>query len=284
MWKSNPMKTFDLTLRIGGATAVLLALQILWGYLWVAEPFTFRVGLPALSSLLIVLALALVASSSYQQGWKLSGTLFILYFGINDLCTLGDALLFKIGIQPSQAFRLIASELCTALIFIPLLVLILGAWKNSEPEERKPLIARSAAGWAGRIVLGVLLYVVCDFSAGLSVSPFIKDLYAGIQTTRSVSILEMGVFRGLVYVAAGLAVVQGMKGVRGRAAVALGLSFPILAGVAPLLMHSPYLPGYVRIGRGVAVSISNLVYGAILGYILTRKAAPIIETQQAASV
>lgn len=278
------MKTFDLTLRIGGATAVLLALQDLWGRLWIAEPFTFRLGLSALASLLIVLALALVAASSSQQGWKLSGTLFLLYFGINNLNTLDETLLFKIGIQPSQVFRLMASGFCTALIFAPLLVLILGAWENSEQEERKPLIHRSAAGWAGRIVLGVLLYVVCYFSAGPSVSPFIKDLFAGIGIPRSVSIIEMEIFRGVVYVVAGLAVVQGMKGARGRAAVALGLSFPILAGVAPLLTHSPYLPGYVRMTRGAEISVSNLVYGAILGYILTRKAAPVIDTQQAESV
>lgn len=280
----NPMKAFNLTLRIAGATAVLLALQTLWGHVWLAAPFPSRLGLPALSSLLIVLALGLVAASSHQQGWKLSGSLFILYFGINDLNTLDEAFLFKVGLRPNQVFRLMASGLCTALIFTPLLVVILGYWKNPEQEEVKPLVPRSAAGWAGRIVLGDLLYVLCYFIAGMAVLPFVKDFYAGISLPGPASIIEMQILRGLVYVAAGLAVVHGMKGKRGRAAAALGLSFPILAGVAPLLLHSPYLPGYVRLAHGFEISISNLAYGALLGYILTRKAAPVIEAQQTDSV
>lgn len=277
------MKTFDLTLRIAGATAVLLALQALWSHVWVATLITTRLGLPALSSLLVVLALALVATSSRQRGWKLSGTLFILYFGINNLNTLDETLIFKIGVRAHDVFRLIASGFCMALVFAPLLVLILGCWKDNGEEETRLLAPRSAAGWAGRIILGDLLYVVCYFIAGMAVFPFVADFYASIKLPGPSTVIEMEIFRGLIYVAAGLAVTQGMKGARGRAAVALGLSFPILAGVAPLLMHNPYLPGYVRLAHGFEIGISNLAYGTLLGYILTPKAAP-VTTDEAESV
>src|SRR5579875_795987 len=268
------MKAFSLTLRIAGSALLLLALQALWGRVWTGRRFGDTLGPPILSSIFVVLALALVASCSRQRGWKLSGTLFILFFGINHLNTLNDALLFKLGLTPQEILRLMASGFCTALIFTPLLVLILGYWSSPTDEAVRPLVPRSKANWAVRIVLGDVLYVVCYVVAGLAVSPFVRDFYAGIKMPSPLSILAMEVLRGLVYVAAGLAVTSGMKGERGNSAVALGLSFPVLAGVAPLLLHNPYMPDYVRLAHGFEIGISNLAYGALLGYILTRKAAP----------
>ena len=270
------MKTFDLTLRITGATLALLALQEIWGF-----PRTLaQLGPLILPNLLVVLALALVAASSRQHGWKLSGTLFILYYGINQLNTLDEALLFKIGLKASKSLSMIASGFVTSLVFAPLLVLLLGCWKDKTEEEAKPLLPRSAANWAGRIVLGDLLYVVCYFIAGMLAFPFVRDFYAAFKLPPPASILRMEIFRGLVYVAAGLAVANGMKGERGKAAIALGLSYPILAGVAPLLLPNPYLPGYVRVTHGFEIGISNLVYGILLGYLLTRKSTPAADALQ----
>jgi hypothetical protein len=273
------MKTFGLTLRIAGATLVLLALQAIGGL-----PRTLvQLGPFVLPGVLVVLALALVAASSHQQGWKLSGTLFVLYYGINQLNTLDEALLFKVGLKAPQLIRMMISGLFTSLVFAPLLVLILGCWQSKTEEEAKPLVPRSAASWVGRILLTDLLYVLCYFIAGMIAFPFVKDFYAGFKLPTPTSILGMEIFRGLVYVAAGLAVVQGMKGERGKAAVALGLSFPILAGVAPLLLPNPYLPDYVRLAHGFEIGISNLAYGVLLGYLLTPKAASGLDVQRAGS-
>jgi uncharacterized membrane protein (DUF485 family) len=267
------MKAFGLTLRIAGATLALLALQALWN-----RPRSLEeLGLYVIPDLLIVLALGLVAVSSRQQGWKLSGTFFVVCFGINQLDTLDEALLFKVGLKAPQALRIMGSGLITSLVFAPLLVLILGCWKKSTQEEVGPLVPRSAANWVGRMLLGDLLYVLCYFVAGIIALPFVKDLYAGIKLPGPASILEVEIFRGLVYVAAGLAVVHGIRGKPARAAMVLGLSFPILAGVAPLLLPNPLLPDYVRLAHGFEIGISNFVYGILLGYLLTRKAAPVFE-------
>ncbi|HET7102147.1 MAG TPA: hypothetical protein VFJ52_13420 [Terriglobia bacterium] len=273
------MKAFGLTLRIAGATLALLALQTLW-----SRPRNFaELCLPVMPGLLVVLALGLVAASSSQQGWKLSGTLFILYFAINQLNILDEALLFKVGLKAPEVFRMLASDFVTSLLFAPLLVLILGCWKKTLQEGPGPLVPRSPANWAGRILLGDLLYILCYFVAGMIVFPFVKDFYAGVELPGAASVFEMEIFRGLVYVAAGLAVVHGMKGERGKAAMALGLSFPILASVAPLLLPNPYLPGDIRLAHGFEIGISNLAYGALLGFLLTRKASPAIDEQQTGS-
>jgi len=273
------MKAFGLTLRIAGATLALLALQILW-----SRPRNLaELCLLVIPGLLVVLALGLVAAGSRQQGWKLAATFFVLYFGINQLNALDEALIFRVGLKGTEVFHMMASGFLTSLIFSPLLVLILGCWKKAPQEEPGPLVPRSAANWVGRILLGDLLYVLCYFVAGIIAFPFVKDFYAGIKLPGPRSILQMEVFRGLVYVSAGLAVVQGMKGQRARAAFALGLSFPILAGVAPLLLPSRFLPDYVRLAHGFEIGISNFVYGVLLGYLLTRKTAPTTQEQQAGS-
>lgn len=277
------MKAFGLTLRVAGATLILLALQALWRHLWVGVPFTSELGLLALSALFVVLALSLVAANSQQQGWKLSGTFFVLYFGVNGLNSLDEALLFRVGLQHGEVFRLTAAGFCTSLIFAPLLVPILGCWKRRRHEEKKPLLPRSAAGWAARIVLGDFLYVLFYSIARVAASPFVKDFYAGFKLLGSAGIIEIEVLRGLIYVAAGLAVASGMKGERGRAAATLGLAFPVLAGVSPLLLHNPYLPDYIRLAHGFEIAIANLAYGALLGHILTRKAVPVSRAQHADS-
>lgn len=277
------MKAFGLTLRIAAATLVLVALQSLWNPPSSVADLVYWLGAPAFSNLLIVLALALVAASSNHNGWKLSGVLFVLYFGINQLNTLDEALLFSVGLKGHQALSMMGKGFVTSLIFVPLLVLILGCWKNKPPEDTKPLLTRSVANWVGRILLGALLYVLCYFAAGMIVFPFVKDFYTGINLPGPASVLEMQVFRGLVYVAAGLVVAHGMKGHQARAAIALGLSFPILAGVAPLLLPNPFLPVYVRLAHGFEIGVSNFVYGILLGYVLTRKATPAADEEQAES-
>jgi hypothetical protein len=267
------MKAFGLTLRIAGATLALLAVQVLW-----TRPRSLaELGLYVIPDLLIVLALGLVAASSHQQGWRLSGTLFIVYFGINQLDTLDEALLFKVGLKAPQALGMMGSGLITSLVFVPLLVLILGCWKKAPQEEVEPLVPRTAANWAERTLLGDLLYVLCYFVAGTIAIPFVKDSFAGIKLPGPASILEVEIFRGLVYVAAGLAVVHGMKGKPARAAMVLGLSFPILAGVAPLLLPNSLLPDYVRLAHGFEIGISNFAYGVLLGYLLTRRAVPAVD-------
>jgi hypothetical protein len=267
------MKAFGLTLRIAGATLALLALQALW-----SRPRSLaELGLYVIPDLLIVLALSLVAASSRQQGWKLAGTLFVLYFGISQLNTLDEALLFKVGLKTPQALRIMGLGLITSLVFVPLLVLILGCWKKAPQEKVGPLVPRSAANWVGRILLGDLFYVLCYIVAGIIALPFVKGFYAGIKLPGPASILQVEIFRGFVYVAAGLAVVHGIKGKPTRAAMVLGLSFPILAGVAPLLLPNSFLPDYVRLAHGFEIGISNFAYGILLGYLLTRKAAPAIE-------
>jgi uncharacterized membrane protein (DUF485 family) len=273
------MKAFGLTLRIAGATLVLVALQVLW-----SRPRSLAaLGLYVIPDLLIVLALGLVAASSRQRGWKLSGTLFVLYFGINQLNTLDEVLLFKVGLKAPQALRIMGLGLITSLVFVPLLVLILGCWKKAPQEKVGPLVPRSAANWMGRILLGDLLCVLCYVVAGIITLPLVKDFYAGIKLPGPAGILEVEIFRGLVYVAAGLAVVHGIRGKPARAAMVLGLSFPILAGVAPLLLPNSFLPDSVRLAHGFEIGISNFVYGILLGYLLTRKAAPAVDEQQAES-
>lgn len=275
------MKVFDLTLRLAGATLVLLVLQTSWDRLWIAAPFTREVGPPALSGLMVVLALSLVAASSSQRGWRLAGTFFILYFGINRLSSLDEAFLYKAGIKSHGVFRLIGSGSCTALIFTPLLVLILGCWKSDGQEESKNVVSRSAINWVGRIVLGDFLYILCYFIAGAALFHFVKDFSARFEIPHTSGLIAMELLRGLVYVAAGLAVTSGMKGKRSRAAATLGLAFPILAGVAPLLVHNPYVPDYVRLAHGFETGTSNLAFGALLGHILTVRAAPAVDGPQA---
>ncbi len=278
------MKLLDPILRILGATIVLLLLQPLGAVVLGRAPSWAVSGFGTLSNLLVVLALALVVWNSSQSAWKLAGTVFLLYFGINILNTLDEAILFKVGMSARESFLEIVSGFFTILIFSPLLVLILGRWKEKSVVEPVPLAARSVAGWTWRIVLGDLAYVFCYFVAGIVVFPFVKDFYASTALPNPLTILTAQILRGMVYIAAGLAVTSGMKGRPGRAALVLGAAFPILAGVAPLLFPNAFMPGAIRLAHGLEIGFSNFAYGVILGYLLTRRAitAPVSQPRAVA--
>jgi uncharacterized membrane protein (DUF485 family) len=265
------MKSLNMILRILGATLVLLLLLPFQAVVLGDAPSFAMSGWSVLSSLLIVLVLALVAWNSSQWGWRLSATVFLIYFGINILNTEDEAILFKVGLEARQSLLMIGAGLIITLVFAPAFVWILGKWSGSPGGERVTLAPRSAFGWAWRIVTGDLAYIFCYFVAGMMVFPFVKDFYSSTTLPEPGIILTAQFLRGLVYVGAGLAVASGMAGKRRQAMLVLALAFPVLAGVAPLIVPGPYMPGPVRLAHGIEIGVSNFVYGVILALLLTRK-------------
>jgi hypothetical protein len=55
----------------------------------------------------------------------------------------------------------------------------------------------------------------------------------------------------------------------------LALVYSVIAGIAPLLPDNPYMPPDVRFYHGIEVSVSNFIFGLVVGYLFSwRRPAP----------
>lgn len=114
-------------------------------------------------------------------------------------------------------------------------------------------------------------YIFLYFLAGMLVFPFVQDFYAAKTIPAVGDILKMQVFRGLVYIGVALPAVRLFEGNLRRGALALGLAFSVLGGIAPLELPNPLMPANVRLAHGLEVGVSNFIYGVILARLLAPK-------------
>jgi hypothetical protein len=77
--------------------------------------------------------------------------------------------------------------------------------------------------------------------------------------------------RGFIFVGIAILILRTLDLTSTQKAILIGLIFSILGGIAPLIPPTELMPGYVRIGHGFEVGISNFLYGFVLGYLLEQK-------------
>lgn len=129
-------------------------------------------------------------------------------------------------------------------------------------------VEQPSRSWGLRLVAGDLAYVFLYFAAGMTVFPFVKEFYASQPLPKPSSVIAMQLVRALIYIAAALPAIRWIRNWR-HAALALGLAFAILGGVAPLLPDNPTMPPHIRFAHAIEVGVSNFLYGVVLAYLFT---------------
>ena len=78
-------------------------------------------------------------------------------------------------------------------------------------------------------------------------------------------ILPLQILRGPAYVLFTLPLLRSLEVTRWQASLAIAVMFPLLAGVASLIVPNPIFPDWVRAYHLGEIAWSNFVYGAIVG-------------------
>ncbi len=260
--------------RIALAAIILAALSnlaedVVWRKLSLDGHFGWLLA----GSLMITVALSLVVLKARRGGLELASTVFFLYFAIRYLNVFVELQIFKIGVPDPLIRNEVVRGLIASLLFAPILVWLLGRWKSPAEREPAALKPRSVWGWTWRIVAGDFAYMFFYIVAGMIIWPFVKEFYANMVMPSPGAILSMQVFRGLVYVAAGFGVTRLMAGKPARAALALAIAFPVLAGLEPMIYPNDIMPAHIRLPHTIEIGWSNAAYGALLGFMLTRRFA-----------
>jgi len=233
---------------------------------------TRALGWLLLSNLLIVLILSYLARRSRFSGLRLAVILFLVFFGIHTVNTQIESIFFQLAIPQEEMARIVFAGFLVALFFSPVIVVIMGKMgsfpQKTQTRERAKL---SLTSWIWRIALCDFIYVFLYIVAGALVFPYVRDFYANFTMPPPSQIILMQLVRGLVYIGLGLLTVWMLAERPLEVAVAVGFSFSILGGLAPLLLPNPYMPAHIRIAHGFEISISNFLYGGIVGYLFGSK-------------
>lgn len=218
-----------------------------------------------LTDLLIAAVLGVVAVRSDWVGWRLALALVTIALSINLVDAIEGALFLKHSGIPWRP--LILNMSVTYVLVLPLWRYIFGRGE-AVPAHYSPFLQKSPGTALWKVVLSDVSYLFLYFTAGAIIFPFVKNFYATQTLPSYGTIVSLQLLlRGPVFVLVCLLLVRMIGLSRWQGALAVGLAFTILSGVAPLLMPNPYFPDYVRWTHFGEVTSSNFVFGCLVGLI-----------------
>ena len=91
-------------------------------------------------------------------------------------------------------------------------------------------------------------------------------------------ILPLTLLRGALYVAFTLWLLRSMRVTRVHSALAVAVMFPLLAGVAALIIPSTLMPADVRFWHALEIGVSNFIYGCFVGWVFWSNANSVTGT------
>jgi hypothetical protein len=244
--------------------------------------------------LLQTVALAYPVIRSKWSGWKLTLSVFLLYFGTVTFMGQIESLIYLGGRMPDGMLSgIFAMGLFAAAVFSPIVVLVLGKWKvdtapTATSGPRKPT---SAGEWAWKIAVGGLVFLSLYYLFGYFVAwknPLVREYYGGTdpgsffaQMSSIVAstpwMLPFQYLRGLLWVALAVMVMRMMKGSWWQVAIAVSLLFTVPAFY--LLFPNPMMPDAVRMAHLVETAPYQFLFGWFVVWLFSRVGAGRISAQ-----
>jgi hypothetical protein len=238
-------------------------------------------------SLVETAVLAAIILRSRGWGWKLVGAIFLAIYGLNTVVAQIESLIFLPGrLPPGTIPQLFAMGAILAGLFSPLAVLILGKMRRplapQAPNVRQSL---PPGEWAWKLAVIAVAYVTLYFAFGYFVAwkvPEVRAFYGGTDpgsffaqmawiasTTPWLFLVQA--LRAMLWVAFSLPVIHMHKGRPWEIAVTVGLLFAVW--MIQLAWPNPYMPEAVARAHLVETVSSNLIFGCLVGWLLSQRHA-----------
>jgi hypothetical protein len=265
------MNTGKIIARLLLAWIALSAAQVVSGMLIHVNTPPMPNVLPwlMLSNAFVVLAVGAAAMRSEWKGWKLGLALFAIPAAIATVNSVEGVLFLtnaKIDWRGVVEITLVGYALAAAVW-----ALIFSSKTPVRNAEEWPIPERSLIQKVWRFAFCSAAYVFLYFLAGLIIIPYVRDFYATqhIPSMGQIVLLQF-FFRGPVFVLVCLLLLRMLRLPRLSGALAVGLAFTILSGVATLIVPNPFFPDSVRWFHFREVTSSNFVFGCVVGWVWSK--------------
>lgn len=201
------------------------------------------------------------ARGSSTSGWSLVLRLFVLGWIVGSANSLVEAVFFNVLTLSQTLVPAIFAAIVFAIL-APLAGFLSNLWNKRSPVSEIGDFTPLA------LLLVILAYEFLYWGAGTIVFPYIAHFYESRALPPAFEVAAVQVVRSLIFVAAAYPLLKG--GLRG-APLRLALVYGIIGGLAPLLLDNPYMPADIRFYHAVETSVSNFIFGVVVGFLFDRR-------------
>ena len=232
------------------------------------------------------IGVAFLIRKSRWTGWRLVAAIFVVFYGVTTFMPQIESAVFLTHLPQGMLPRLFLMGLLIDAPFALLAVVILGRWKaTSIGAEDHPQLATPNSGLAWKLAVIAAAYVVLYFTFGYFVAwqrPPVRVYYdvgtnpdsffTQMQTVAHETpwLFPFQILRGLLWAGIAVVIVRMIRGTRVQISLAVAYTFSIMM-TAPILLPNPYMPGSVRMAHFVETTSSNLIFGLLVGWLLTQR-------------
>ncbi len=222
-----------------------------------------------LSDAMVVLALGAAAVRSDWKGWKLGLALFAIPAAI-AVVNIIEGIIFLTGSRIDWRGTILIMLVGYA-IAAALWVFIFGSRSTAGLDADWSFPERNVWQKLWRLAFCCAAYVFLYFAAGMIIFPYVRDFYATQHIPAFGEIVTLQFFlRGPVFLLVCLLLMRMFRMPRVSGALAVGLAFTVLSGVAVLIIPNPFFPDAVRWVHFCEVTSSNFVFGCVVGWVWGR--------------
>jgi hypothetical protein len=222
---------------------------------------------------------------SRWTGWKLIAAVFVALYGVGFVLLQIESLVFLPAQVPRDLVpKVLLMGAILGALFAPTSVAVLGRLRGAANAAANRRLVMPAGEWAWKLGAIAVAYLVLYFGFGYYVAwknPALGAYYHGTDPgtfalqIRSLWVtmpwlFPLQVFRALLWVAFSLMLIRTLKGGRVETALAIGALFAVWS--IGLLLPNPYMPEAVARTHLVETLWSNLIFGTIVGGLLSRGA------------
>ena len=240
----------------------------------------------------------IILLSSRWAGWKLALATTFSYLGVTTVMAQIETAYFLTGLTlpPGLLPRLILMGFLTAILFVPLAVVILGRVRakdsHSTPNDRLVMPLRQ---WLWKLAAMMLIYLVLYYGAGYFIAwqnPELRAFYGGVDPgnffAQMLSIFRddpwltpFQMMRSLMWVAFTLPIVRmtraSERGGGWWTAIVAGLLLAVPMNIGHVLPN-PLIPDTsVRLSHMIETASSNFVLGLAITWLFYRRHASLAD-------
>jgi hypothetical protein len=208
--------------------------------------------------LLTLATLIVAAVASRSGGLKLWLALLVLGWTVSQFNTLLEAVVFSVMPLTDALVQLAVSAVAFALL-AAVAVTLSWSWRGGDVHGARPNASRRD------LALIILGYEFLYWTAGTLVWPFVAEFYSDKPLPALPLVAALQVPRALIFV---IAAWPWLRTGPRHAPLVLGLAYSVIGGIAPMLPDNPYMPADVRLAHGIETSVSNFIFGILVGYLL----------------
>jgi hypothetical protein len=267
------MKASTFVVKVLIAWTILVVIQMVLGSVITTSVAIPKNALPwfLLSTLLVAVVVVVLGMRSDWPN-PLRALALAAIPAVVTLSNYLEGIIFLTGSGIDWRKEILRTCLLNAIAF-PVWMILFRKTESEAVSHYSPL-ARPVGEKVWRFAVADVAYPVLYFVAGTIVFPYIRDFYATQTLPPFAELLSVQLFiRGPILVAVCLVMTRMLGLPRLAGAVAVGLILSILNGIAPLIIPSGVFPDAVRWAHFYETSISNFVFGALVGWLWSKPEA-----------